>query len=43
MIYVETSRLRLRDWEEADLEPFGQFNADINKAGLSNRGPYCAN
>jgi RimJ/RimL family protein N-acetyltransferase len=28
MIYVETSRLRLRDWEEADLEPFGRINAD---------------
>lgn len=28
MIYFETSRLRLRDWEEADLEPFCRLNAD---------------
>jgi len=28
MIYIETSRLRLRDWEAADLEPFCQLNAD---------------
>lgn len=28
MIYVETSRLRLRDWKEADLEPFCLLNAD---------------
>ncbi|MDR6551640.1 GNAT family N-acetyltransferase [Paenibacillus qinlingensis] len=28
MNYVETTRLRLRDWEEADLEPFCQLNAD---------------
>ena len=28
MIYIETSRLRLRDWQEADLEPFSQMNAD---------------
>lgn len=28
MIYVETSRLRLRDWEEADLEPLCRLNAD---------------
>ncbi|CAG7636127.1 GNAT family N-acetyltransferase [Paenibacillus allorhizosphaerae] len=28
MIYLETSRLRLRDWEESDLEPFGRLNAD---------------
>ena len=28
MIYLETSRLQLRDWEETDLEPFCQLNAD---------------
>lgn len=28
MIYLETSRLLLRDWEEADLEPFSRLNAD---------------
>ncbi|WP_248926227.1 GNAT family N-acetyltransferase [Paenibacillus hamazuiensis] len=28
MIYFETSRLRLRDWEETDLEPFRRLNAD---------------
>ncbi|MBY0098355.1 GNAT family N-acetyltransferase [Mesobacillus maritimus] len=28
MIYLETSRLRLRDWEESDLEPFSLLNAD---------------
>ncbi|KZE63846.1 GNAT family acetyltransferase [Fictibacillus phosphorivorans] len=28
MIYLETSRLQLRDWKEADLEPFRRLNAD---------------
>ncbi|WGU95759.1 GNAT family N-acetyltransferase [Paenibacillus dendritiformis] len=28
MIYLETSRLQLRDWAEADLEPFQRLNAD---------------
>ena len=28
MIYIETARLRLRDWEEADLLPFQQMNAN---------------
>jgi RimJ/RimL family protein N-acetyltransferase len=28
MIYLETSRLRLRDWVESDLEPFTQLNTD---------------
>ncbi|MEK0313858.1 GNAT family N-acetyltransferase [Cohnella sp. 56] len=28
MIYLETSRLRLRDWEETDLAPFYRLNAD---------------
>ncbi len=28
MIHVETSRLILRDWIEADLEPFRRLNAD---------------
>ncbi|MYL61052.1 GNAT family N-acetyltransferase, partial [Virgibacillus halodenitrificans] len=28
MIYFETLRLRLRDWEASDLEPFRQMNAD---------------
>ncbi len=28
MIYLETSRLRFRDWEETDLEPFSRLNAD---------------
>lgn len=28
MIYIETPRLRLRDWQEADFEPFSQMNAD---------------
>lgn len=28
MIYIETSRLRLRDWQEADFEPFSRMNAD---------------
>ncbi|WP_260411201.1 GNAT family N-acetyltransferase [Cohnella xylanilytica] len=27
-IYAETSRLRLRDWSDADLEPFARMNAD---------------
>lgn len=28
MVYLETSRLRLRDWKETDLVPFGRLNAD---------------
>jgi len=28
MIYLETSRLQLRDWKEDDLEPFCRLNAD---------------
>lgn len=28
MLYIETSRLQLRDWEAEDLEPFSQLNAD---------------
>ncbi|WP_144941867.1 GNAT family N-acetyltransferase [Paenibacillus sp. 32O-W] len=28
MIYIETPRLQLRDWKEADLEPFSRLNAD---------------
>jgi RimJ/RimL family protein N-acetyltransferase len=28
MIYLETTRLRLRDWVETDLEPFSKLNAD---------------
>ncbi|NBD24702.1 GNAT family N-acetyltransferase [Paenibacillus glycinis] len=28
MIYVETARLRLRDWQDSDLEPFRRLNAD---------------
>lgn len=28
MIYIETTRLRLRDWQEADFEPFSRMNAD---------------
>lgn len=28
MIYIETPRLRLRDWKEADFEPFSRMNAD---------------
>lgn len=28
MIYFETARLRFRDWEETDLEPFSRLNAD---------------
>ncbi|NOU67762.1 GNAT family N-acetyltransferase [Paenibacillus sp. LMG 31461] len=28
MIYLETARLRLRNWVETDLEPFRQLNAD---------------
>jgi RimJ/RimL family protein N-acetyltransferase len=28
MIYLETARLRLRDWVETDLGPFRQLNAD---------------
>jgi ribosomal-protein-alanine N-acetyltransferase len=28
MIYFETSRLLLRDWEEKDFEPFCRLNAD---------------
>ncbi|MBM7568531.1 GNAT family N-acetyltransferase [Paenibacillus sacheonensis] len=28
MIYLETERLRFRDWEAEDLEPFRQMNAD---------------
>ncbi|KOP82735.1 GNAT family N-acetyltransferase [Cytobacillus solani] len=29
MIYIETSRLHLRDWEETDLEPFRRLNRDV--------------
>lgn len=28
MIYMETSRLLIRDWEESDLDPFRRLNAD---------------
>jgi RimJ/RimL family protein N-acetyltransferase len=28
MLYLETSRLQLRDWEESDLEPFTRLNED---------------
>ncbi|MFC4353519.1 GNAT family N-acetyltransferase [Chryseomicrobium palamuruense] len=28
MVYIETARLRLRDWEQTDLEPFSEMNAD---------------
>lgn len=28
MIYIETARLRLRDWQEADFELFSRMNAD---------------
>ncbi|QTD41844.1 GNAT family N-acetyltransferase [Sporosarcina sp. Te-1] len=28
MIYIETPRLRLRDWEEQDLPPFRRMNAE---------------
>ncbi|WP_135553899.1 GNAT family N-acetyltransferase [Paenibacillus cymbidii] len=28
MIHIETARLRLRDWKEADLAPFCRMNAD---------------
>lgn len=28
MIYLETARLKFRDWEQADLEPFSRLNAD---------------
>ncbi|MBP1989590.1 GNAT family N-acetyltransferase [Paenibacillus eucommiae] len=28
MIYLETSRLQLRDWKESDLEPFSRLNED---------------
>ncbi|MCK8487546.1 GNAT family N-acetyltransferase [Paenibacillus sp. MBLB2552] len=28
MIYIETTRLHLRDWKEADLAPFRQLNSD---------------
>lgn len=28
MVYIETSRSRLRDWEQTDLEPFSEMNAD---------------
>ena len=28
MIYIETTRLRLRDWQEADFELFSRMNAD---------------
>ncbi|MBM6996020.1 Acetyltransferase (GNAT) family protein [compost metagenome] len=28
MIYIETTRLQLRDWKESDLAPFRQLNAD---------------
>lgn len=30
MIYVEASRLRLRDWDETDIVPFSALNADEN-------------
>lgn len=29
MIYIETSRLILRDWKESDIEPFAALNADV--------------
>ncbi|XKH49899.1 GNAT family N-acetyltransferase [Chryseomicrobium palamuruense] len=28
MVYIETPRLKLRDWKDTDLEPFRQLNAD---------------
>ncbi|KAB2328086.1 GNAT family N-acetyltransferase [Cytobacillus depressus] len=28
MIYLETSRLQIRDWEETDLGPFSRLNVD---------------
>lgn len=28
MIYIETTRLRLRDWQQSDFEPFSRMNAD---------------
>lgn len=28
MVYIETARLRLRDWEKTDLKPFREMNAD---------------
>ncbi|MBH5317106.1 GNAT family N-acetyltransferase [Paenibacillus sp. GSMTC-2017] len=28
MIYIETSRLQLRDWKDTDLEPFSRLNGD---------------
>lgn len=28
MVYIQTARLRLRDWELNDLEPFSELNAD---------------
>ncbi len=28
MIYLETTRLQLRDWKETDLDPFRRLNAD---------------
>ncbi|WP_342527317.1 GNAT family N-acetyltransferase [Chryseomicrobium sp. FSL W7-1435] len=28
MIYIETPRLKLRDWKDSDLEPFQYLNAD---------------
>lgn len=30
MIFIETSRLLLRDWRESDIEPFARMNADLN-------------
>jgi RimJ/RimL family protein N-acetyltransferase len=41
MIYLETSRLQLRDWDETDLEPFSRLNADEKVMQLKGRRPVC--
>lgn len=27
-VYIETNRLKLRDWQDEDLQPFQQLNAN---------------
>lgn len=38
---IETARLRLRDWRDEDIEPFGRLNADPDVAAWLS-GPLTA-
>jgi RimJ/RimL family protein N-acetyltransferase len=39
---LETARLRLRDWRDSDIAPFGEINADPEVAYWLGRGPMDA-